>query len=745
VRNLVVLFLLFSVVLGFSQDNPSELDNKKPKKDLKVGLVLSGGGAKGFAHIGVLKVLDELGVRIDYVGGTSAGAMIGGLYASGYNAIQIDSIIRSYDFNELIQDVIPREQFTLYQKENSEKYALTLPLKNWKIGLPVALSKGQNILNELTKLTKHVHNINDFSKLPIPFYCVATDIENGEKVVIQNGFLPLAIKASSAFPSLLEPVEIDGRLLLDGGIVDNFPVDIMQEMDMDIIIGVDVQDKLSQREDLDSAPKIIMQIISFQMYQEAEKHKERTDIYLHPNITNYTVFSFDKVLGLIDEGERIARKEVEYFEAIALQQTKKPIHLNQNIDLQKNAVIHINDITVNGHKNYTKNYILSKLSLKDVDSVTYDQFNICIKGLSATDNFKSIDYKFTSLDNNKNNIEFNLKENDISNTVNLGAHYDELYKTGVLVNFTSKHALTNNDFFSLGVVLGDNIRYNLDYFIDNGNHWQFGFRSRFNSFKDTFIIDSNPNGSIFNANQLIKYSDFTNQIYLVSKFGEKIGLKIGSEIKFLRISTEDDSSQKVFFDRRNYFDVFGELVFDTYDAKYFTKKGWYFNANYKLFLASSSDDDLSAINPFSQIKAKAGFAKTFQDKFTVQLTSDFGLTIGDNVPAFNFSIGGHNENLINNFVPFYGYEFGSMHNSAFIKATATARYELFDKNYVSFIANTAGINDQIFSDGSVFNDLKSGYAVGYGIKSIVGPIELKYSWTPDNNRNQWYFNIGFWF
>ncbi len=746
----LVFFFIFHII-GFSQENSSVklLRNKTTlttNKDLKVGLVLSGGGAKGFAHIGVLNILEEIGVRVDYVGGTSAGAMIGALYASGYSAKQIDSINRSYDFNELIQDKIPRDQFTLYQKENSEKYALTLPIKNWKVGLPLALSKGQSILNELTKLTKHVHDINDFTKLPIPFYCVATDIETGEKVILEDGFLPLAIKASGAFPSLFEPVEINNRLLVDGGIVDNFPVDIMEAKGMDIIIGVDVQDNLGTRENLDSAPKIIMQIISFQMYTDAEKHKDITDIYMHPNISNYNILSFDKINGLIDEGERIATEEREYLRAIALQQIKKPVNVNNNIIANSTDNIYIENIEVTGHENYTKNYVLSKLNLKGKDSITYNEFNQCIKGLSATGNFKSIDYKFTALPNNKSIISFNLKENDISNSLSLGAHYDDLYKTGVLINFTSKHALTNNDIFSLDAIFGDNLRYNLDYIVDNGFYWQFGFKSRYTSFKRNFIINKTNNFSIFSINQQLKYSDFSNQLYLQSKFREKVSVKIGLEHKYIRVFTDNEiTNSNDYFENRSYYDLFGEVMLDTYDSKYFTKKGLYFKADYKLYFTSSKFNKGEEFNPFSQLKAKLGYAYTFMDKITIQSISNMGLTIGDNTPVFNYFLGGNNENFINNFVPFYGYDIADMSNTAFIQSAATLRYEIIAKNYISFTGNIAGVNNNIFTEGSVFDDLKTGYAVGFGNKSIVGPIELKYAWSPDNNQNYWYFNIGFWF
>jgi len=179
-----LFFSIFLLIRSFIFSQENEI-----KKDIKVGLVLSGGGAKGIAHVAVLKELEAAGVRVDYIGGTSMGAIIGALYASGYNANQLDSIVRAINFNDILTDKIPRKSKPFQEKEYGEKYALTLPIKNRKVGIPSAISEGQNVLNLLTKLTQHVGNINDFSKLPIPFLCIATNLETGKPEVLKSGFL----------------------------------------------------------------------------------------------------------------------------------------------------------------------------------------------------------------------------------------------------------------------------------------------------------------------------------------------------------------------------------------------------------------------------------------------------------------------------------------------------------------------------------------------------------------------------
>ena len=276
----------------------------------KVGLVLSGGGAKGLAHIGVLKVLEEQGVKIDYIGGTSMGAIIGGLYASGYTATQLDSIFKSVDADALLQDYIPRNSKSFYEKRNDEIYAIQLPFNNFKIGSPVSISRGMYNYNLLNELLAHVRFENNFSKLPIPFLCVATDVVSGEAVIIESGNLPQSILASGAFPSLYTPVEIDAKLLIDGGVVNNYPIEEIRKKGIDIIIGVDVQDGKKERENIKGMFDILMQIANYGMYDGMEEKVKATDIYIKPDIANYSVITFDKGSEIIQKGIEAAKEKL---------------------------------------------------------------------------------------------------------------------------------------------------------------------------------------------------------------------------------------------------------------------------------------------------------------------------------------------------------------------------------------------------------------------------------------------------
>ena len=740
----VLIFILFILVqYAFSQDTIVYKD------DIKVGLVLSGGGAKGFAHIGVLKVLEEAGVRIDYIGGTSMGAMIGALYSSGYLANELDSIVTSIDYTDLMQDNLPRRSKSIYQKENSEKYALTLPLKNGNLVLPSAISKGQNIFNMLSRLTEHVHTINDFSKLPIPFFCIATNLENGNVEILENGFLPEAIKASGSFPTLLNPVEINGKLLTDGGVVNNFPVDIMRQKGVDIIIGVDVQDKLKDKENLNSAPKILMQIVNFQMYDELELKRKDTDLYMHPDISNYTVVSFDLAREIIDNGEMLARKQRNYLNEIANGQMKKNLYIIEKHNYDKRDILDIAKITISGNNNYTPEYVLGKLKMEEGTSMSYKKFNEGVDNLSATGNFKSIEYRFLQNEDGLE-LQFDLNEEDESTFLQFGVHYDDLYKTSVLLNFTSKHTIFDNDVLSADLVLGDNIRYNIDYFIDNGFHWSYGINTSYNKFEKSFFESLLFEDVIDESNILkipLSYNDFTTQLFLQTAFSSDIALRIGVEEKYLRISYEsliNNIPEKLLLDNTNYLNFYSNLLIDTFDDKNFPKKGIFLSAHYKAYLLASSFTE--NFNPFSQLKGKLAGVFTVGDKFTTHIISEAGITIGNtNSRIFDYILGGNNQNFINNFTSFYGYDVGDFGERSYVKSIVTFRYELFTNHFTSFIANAARAEEDLFNKGAIFDNTKTGYAVGYGIKSPIGPIEVKYSWSPETSQNYWFFNVGFWF
>ena len=731
-KKITLLLIVFASLTVFSQEQ------KKPK----IGLVLSGGGAKGFAHIGVLKVLEEAGVKIDYIGGTSMGAVIGGLYASGYNANQIDSIFQATNFNELINDFIPRSSKNFYERRNDELYALVLPFNKMKIGIPEALSKGMYNYNLLSRITRNVRDVKDFNQLPIPFLCIGTNIETGEEVLLNKGNLAQAMIASSAFPSLFSPVEIDGKILVDGGVVNNYPIEEVRKLGADIIIGVDVQNDLLDRTQLKDATKILVQITNLQSIERMKRNVSDTDIYIRPDVTQYGVISFDKGKEIIRKGEEATFAVYEQIKKIVDESNpyRKPKLKFYSDSLQIGA------INSNELDNYTKEYIIGKLKFKPGTKTSYDDLLKGINNINATQNFSAISY---SLEPNKEDVDLNisLTENTTKTYLKFGLHYDNLFKSGVLVNLTRKKTLFKNDIASLDVVLGDNIRYNLDYYIENGFNLSFGFKSNYNQFNRNIareISSLNLEGLGINSIN-VDFMDLTNQAYFQSLFVQKFLIGGGVELKYLKIKSETLSNVDPTIDNSNYLSLFGYMKFDSFDNKYFPKNGWYFTGDIQSYLLSSNYT--GDFKPFSIAKADFGVAASLFKNATVKFQTDAGFSFGhESVSFFNFILGGYGYNPLNNFKYLYGYDYLSVAANSYIKSTATVDYEFYKKNHVNFSANFANIGDRIFETVDWISIPKySGYAVGYGLETVIGPVEIKYSWSPEQPKGFTWFSIGFMF
>ena len=211
------------------------------------------------AHIGIIRAMEKAGLTPDYITGTSMGSIVGALYAIGYSSDDIESIVTNVDWDVLLSNKIPLNQITFEEKSYYGRYIAELPVNGIKVGLPKGLIEGQKLSEQLSRLTRSVHDIEDFNNLPIPFACVAADIATGEPIVLNKGSLAEAIRASMAIPTVFTPVEIDGHLLVDGGLVRNFPVEEIIDMGADIVIGVFVSSDLSSKEELDDLVSLLTQ------------------------------------------------------------------------------------------------------------------------------------------------------------------------------------------------------------------------------------------------------------------------------------------------------------------------------------------------------------------------------------------------------------------------------------------------------------------------------------------------------
>jgi len=307
-----LLLIFFSLAWWGSPGDALSAELEQPKRP-KIGVVFGGGGAKGAAHIGVLKVLEEQKIPVDYIAGTSMGAIVGALYASGLSAAELEKVITSIDWKDVFSGNPNRQDIDYRRKREDYEHltGLSVGIRDGKVVTPKGLIKDQKVNVLFETLMLHTSDIDDFDKLPIPYRAVAADLETGEMIVLKGGRLADAARASMSVPGAFPPIEMNGRLMIDGGIVRNLPIDIVREMGADIIICIDVDKPLETRKELGGSLSIMNQMIDIMMkknVREQVKTLGPQDVYINPVLGEFGSADFAKAAEIARLGRKLHGK-----------------------------------------------------------------------------------------------------------------------------------------------------------------------------------------------------------------------------------------------------------------------------------------------------------------------------------------------------------------------------------------------------------------------------------------------------
>ena len=719
-KNVVIFFTMFLSFYLHSQVKEGFAVPKNPK----IGLSLSGGGAKGFAHIGVLKVLDSLGVKVDYISGTSMGAIVGGLYASGYTGKEIEKVVMETDFYTIIANEKNRKETTFFDK-SVDKYILNIPVKDGKFNvLPKAISTGQKNIYLLKELFKNVSAINDFSKLPIPFMCIATNLESGKIEIFEQGDLVSSIMASSAFPSLMDPVKINDSLYIDGAMTINYPSKPLKDKGIDIVIGVDLSQGLANRDNLQSAIDILNQVIDFGIQKETKNQYQYTDVNIHPDLTGMTATSYDAKRAILDSGYVEAKK---YVETLSLLPKRKDELLRVPLNSIYSNVYKIDSLILENSNIFGKNYVQGKMNLRVPSLQTYGGINQMIDRLYSTNNYRLINYDIVQK-NDQNYLKLNVTEDDTRFFLKFGLHYDEVFKTGLLLNATAKRLLFRNSTVSLDVVVGDKPRYYLNYFIDNGYIPGFGV------YASGMSLDLRDIGS----NVYENWNWFRNEAFIQSVWRDKYAIGGGISHDYYEGKFTWESSHS---NNHNFINPYAFIKTDTQDNTSFPTKGLFLYAEGKILDLLNKEQEGRTF----QLKISSQINFPLNSWLTYRVGLFGGVTVGDEISSFyQYRIGGLFEQNVGNFVKFQGYEFGQLHSKNLLTASNTFQFN-FSKNYYV---------DAHLSLGNLFNDIKvddilhiseSSAGITAGYKSPFGQIKLNYSRSLNRNNNILSVILGHWF
>jgi NTE family protein len=745
----LLLFVSFSFGL-IAQDSQSSEGSERPS----VGLVMSGGGAKGWAYLGVLRVLQEAGLEVDYIAGASAGSIVGGMYALGYHPDTIERIIRAQDWDAVMRDVIDRRYIAYQDKKYGGRYIFSLPIKDRKIGLKASLYEGQNIDLLLNRYYSVAYKDSLFSDFQTPFICIGTDLYDGKQVVLDRGYLPMAIRSSMAIPGYFAPVEYEDNLLVDGGVVNNYPVTPLKDIGVDIIVGADVQSRKKRtKEDLQNLTTILDQIIGYHRQPENEKGKQETDIYIHLKM-NYSMMDFMNYDSIIQFGERVAREHFDKIKALADSLNAieyRPLKSYNTVPLDS---VEISDVTYSGYINMRRKFLESffgefrnkKIAIADLEEAVNYAF--------GTRFFQSVYYQL-EYKQGKTNLIIKIKESE-PGSISAGLHYDTDYKVSILANLAVRNLLGQGSKLFIDLVLGNYPLLRGLYMLDNGRKPGLGIDFDLYTFDfDTYIGEEKDNR--------YEFDNFSGSLFTPIIVNNVFAVKLGFQYQYFRFrqKIETDSISSGY----NSFSSFGELYFelgaDTRDKAYFSTRGGLvkFRTFYKIPFAEDWNQDL--FDNVLVLFLKWNHNIPLANKISLQPGLFLGATflraglIDYNAVIENegyypvpvqsrFWVGGLNQvNYLNTLIPFTGLKFIQSMGSYSAIGRLNLQYNFYGKLYATAMLD-GGQNQMIWEDFWDARHLMVGYGLKLSYNSFVGPVEGSIMWSNMLPGTTFFLNIGFW-
>jgi NTE family protein len=703
----------------------------KPNLRPKIGLVLSGGGAKGFAHIGALKVLEEAGIQPDFIGGTSMGSIIGGLYAIGYSSKMLQEMVAKQNWDELLTDKISRRNFSIEEKGEDGRYILSFPVRRTRIEMPAGLRSGQNVTNMLSKLTSPAYRLKTFNDYPIPFFCMAADIELGQQVVLDNGYLPDAMRASMSIPTLFTPFEIHNRLLVDGGLLNNFPADIMKKRGADIIIGVDVQRTLYSKSELNSIRKIVDQMGSFLRNKATVDNRKLTSYLILPEITRYSMTDFGMADSLIDAGEREARKMLPRFKLLA-----------DSLNLLGPAPVRIPlaaipdhlpimEIKYEGLLKVPWRVVQNRFDIKVGDTISLDNLAKAIDRVYATQYFDMITFKLEPK-NDGIRLVLRMVEKDYG-LLRMGIHYDNDFEALLLFNADFRNLLLNGSKLSVDVGLGRNPRLSLLYYLSRGRWPNVGLSIKSNGL-DVYSFDE-----MGDRTASFRYSELLFDLYAETILSNSTSTGFGTEFESSNLS-QTVTSLRTGVVEQSFLNIYAFLKVDTYDKAFYPSKGGALWAEVKMV---NGVEENTAFKPSVVVDIRYRNAFHISSRFSIIPSLNIGMAISDTLPyQYRSFIGGANSGPLRNSFPFIGLNFMQRSDYSAMVAGCDFQYE-FRHNHFLILKYNIGKTEHKPEKLLQLKNAIQGIGLTYGYNSPIGPIELTVMASDYTNKLLTFINLGY--
>ncbi|OYT17915.1 MAG: hypothetical protein B7C24_00115 [Bacteroidetes bacterium 4572_77] len=727
--------LLFGQHLFAQKPNYDSIHKKRPK----VGLVLSGGGAKGFAHIGALKIIQELGIEFDYISGTSMGSVVGGLYAIGYNAEEIELMVRQQNWDKVLLDKIDRRDLSLEEKSYNEQQFFSFPVNKDNISLPFGMKYGQNISLLLSHYTSPIHQIHKFKNFQTPFLCIGTDIANGKSIILNEGNLAEAMRASMSIPTIFTPFTHDGELLVDGGLVNNFPAKELAERGCDIIIGIDVQThKDYQVKDFSSITSVLDRSASFFRKALNDTALKYVDYYIHPDISAYGVGSFTDYDSIIVKGEEAVLAQYKELEKLA-DYLKSFLDYQVKIrDLSPLKSFVFDSLLIEGNHEVSTQSISSVFPFEKGDIVEITELENIVKKLYGSLFFNTVRYSFQS---GKNGVIIVIKVEETSfGTIGIGAHYDTEYKAGLLLSGKFRNVFIKNTLLLTKVGLSENPHLSFDYYQNKGLLPSFGFSSSWSSFSFNDYKGGKTKVGEYRFNNLLY------NLYVQSMSKKVFAIGAGAQVAISSLHNDigidfgvDNSSFS-----QTTLNLYGFFKLDRFDNSFFPHKGGKAEITgvyvTKLLLGGNANSGTTT----SILSSYYDKAIPLWPRWTLRPRINLGLTFGGGVYFGQmFLLGGQGSHYLPGMVSFSGLNVAQKTGTQMAAARIRLQYRLLKNHYIMATIDAGNVTDSR-EDLIYIDHAAMGYGVTYGYDSLLGPIELSIMGSNYKGISA-FLNIGFWF
>ncbi len=741
-RAFVLFIFSFSSFVCFAQH-----------EKLKVGLTLSGGGAKGIAHIGILKAIDSAGLKVDYITGTSMGSIIGALYAIGYSGKQIEEISKTTDWLSLFANKPKLRDVNIDEKSEFDHYSVEFPLDKKGIKIGTGIIEGQELWLKFGELFFPVYQIKDFSKFSIPFRCIATDVETGNAVVLDKGEIINAIRASMAIPAVFTAIDYKDTKLVDGGVVRNFPVSDVREMGANYVIGVNLSRGLKKANELHTAIDILYQLGFYKDAETFERERKLCNILIEPSLENFSAASFSESDSLLKIGNQEGAKYFPIFKKLAdsLKANDPTYRFNGN-RLPNKETVTIDSIEIKGLRRTTYTFLKGKMGVKKDNTYRGKDFSLAIRRAFGSRSYDRINYSLQPTTAGHASMQLTVSENARS-AVKAGLHFNSYSNVAAIVNLTTHNFIFDRSRSFLKLNIGENLRAQAEHKQNIGRKENTNIV--FTLYHERFKLP------LYNSNlelsQLYRsfYSHVNLSLHKLISTNTLIGM--GTSLNFLAL--KPTISPGISYDGTNrYFESSIFLQHNSLDQKVYPNSGWeielfasYVHGQYLTADIFENNQPPTSINSnidnYGRCILKIrNFAPL--GKFTLTNQLQTGITIKPENALVNFYSVGGLVDFIRNQITFAGLSENQLNTYSIAMYQSGLRYKLQEDLFVIGRANIGAYDFIESTDSSAIKPtigLLSGYSLSIGYNTGAGPLEIALMYSDQTKVFTGYVNLGFHF